>query len=169
MANQLEINGVCGGNSLVSLFLIYLGALLETLMRSILSWSIYKGGIFRHYSQKSMLFNNFIACNFLLEVNNSSFLHCFNSYFVTHLSKICSDHSPLLITARSQTPPRAKLFGFENYWLEYPQCHSVVKLDWDSNLILPTCTLSHIFLVELGRISSIGGNLAWILWTKTSS
>lgn len=40
MANQLEINGVCGGNSLVSLFLIYLGALLETLMGSILSWSI---------------------------------------------------------------------------------------------------------------------------------
>lgn len=95
-----------------------------------------------------VFFNDFIVKNSLLHVNsivsnftwhnrrfgpncrwakldkcliNTGWSHCFSSFFVTHLLRIYSDHSPLLLNARSRIPTRTKIFRFENYWLQYVQ------------------------------------------------
>lgn len=55
---------------------------------------------------------------------NFNWSHCFSSYFISHLPRICSNHSLLLIFVLSWTPTKTRIFRFENYWLEYAQCHS---------------------------------------------
>lgn len=65
---------------------------------------------------------------------NFNWSHCFSSYFISHLPRICSNHSLLLIFVLSWTPTKTRIFRFENYWLEYAQCHSchyIVKSSQD--------------------------------------
>lgn len=123
-----------------------------------------------------VFFNDFIVKNSLLHVNsivsnftwhnrrfgpncrwakldkcliNTGWSHCFSSFFVTHLLRIYSDHSPLLLNARSRIPTRTKIFRFENYWLQYVQWHHIVSSDRDFK---PHSSHMHafflIFLVE---------------------
>lgn len=118
------------------------------------------GGSFAYYSRKSPLFNDFIARNGLLDVGfvgppftwcngqswfarrwvrldrwlaNTHWTSRFSSYLNSHLPRISSDHSPLVLTAYHKTLVKGKVFLFDNYWLGYLDCHRVVNSSWNFN------------------------------------
>lgn len=104
------------------------------------------------------MFNEFISKNNLLDLSFSSFEFSWyngcsrsahrwarldrclvnidwitfnNNCFISHLPRICSNHSPLLLTTWAQVHTRNRVFRFGNYWLEYPRCHKTVKNAWN--------------------------------------
>jgi len=46
---------------------------------------------------------------------------------------IGSDRSPILLSLNPTELRRKKLFRFETYWLEHPECEEVVKKAWNEN------------------------------------
>ena len=46
------------------------------------------------------------------------------------VTRIGSDHTPLLLSTGGTTPPRLNRFHFENFWLEYPEFVEAVRLRW---------------------------------------
>ncbi|KAJ0972477.1 hypothetical protein J5N97_020436 [Dioscorea zingiberensis] len=125
---------------------------------AILNTDEHRGGCFDHYSLKSKFFNQFISDNHLFDLGfigspytwcnnqlglarrwarldrilaNNDWLTKFDSYFVKHLPRTASDHSPLLLTAKFYSHQRQRVFRFDNYWLEYDACHSYVSKAWN--------------------------------------
>ncbi|KAJ0960379.1 hypothetical protein J5N97_001796 [Dioscorea zingiberensis] len=119
----------------------------------------HRGGGFDHYSTKSRLFNGFVNENCLLDLGfigspytwcnnqlglarrwarldrflaNSDWVSKFDTYFINHLPRTASDHSPLLLTANFHSPHKHKVFRFDNFWLEYDKCHEHVTKAWYS-------------------------------------
>ncbi|XP_039141957.1 uncharacterized protein LOC120279156 [Dioscorea cayenensis subsp. rotundata] len=120
---------------------------------SILSPSDHKGGRFYYYSRKALFFRDFIDSNNLFNLNSSGppFTWCnnqrglarrwarldrclvnlewsslFKNCTLKHLSRSCSDHSPLLLSIFANDSRSRNLFRFENFWFDYTDCHSVV-------------------------------------------
>ncbi|CAM0912939.1 unnamed protein product [Alopecurus aequalis] len=46
------------------------------------------------------------------------------------LTRVGSDHTPLLLSAGGACPPRSNRFHFENFWLEQPRFMEMVCLKW---------------------------------------
>ncbi|XP_070039509.1 uncharacterized protein [Nicotiana tomentosiformis] len=72
------------------------------------------------------------------------FRHCINtcnlsdlgfkgSLEVTHLSKIGSDHSPMLLKYDIEAPPIKKSFRFLNFWTKHESFKEVVKENWNAD------------------------------------
>lgn len=72
----------------------------------------------------------------------------FSAYIIFHLPRICSDHSPLLISVVTRASSKSKVFHFENYWLEYPLCHNTIRKAWN---FTPHSTTMHRFTHILSR------------------
>lgn len=125
---------------------------------SIVHGDEHKGGLFRYYACKARLFSNFIAVNGLLEVGytGSAFTWCnnqsglarrwarldrclvnsawaanFDVYVTVHLPSICSDHAPLLLKMSARSVGKTIIFRFDNYWLDYLDCHGIVRNAWN--------------------------------------
>lgn len=109
----------------------------------------HKGGHFHYYASKPCLFSDFIAKNALMDLDfvghwfswcngqygqarrwacldhcsiNAQWSSMFNSYKLTHLPKISSNHSPLLLNVVDNTVFRHKIFCFEIFWFENMDC-----------------------------------------------
>lgn len=107
---------------------------------SITNHSEHKCGCFNHYSCKAVLFNNFIAENSLLDINftgseftqynghtglarrwdlldrwlvNTTWTSHYSNFYVAHLPRINSDHSPLLLIAQVRVSSSSRIFRFE--------------------------------------------------------
>ncbi|XP_075633948.1 uncharacterized protein LOC142606496 [Castanea sativa] len=64
-------------------------------------------------------------------LGNSEFLIRFPGTRVSHLSCMSSDHAPLLIDLTGlESPPRKKVFRFEEMWLSNTRCGEIVEAVW---------------------------------------
>lgn len=113
----------------------------------------HRGGNFSHYASKSSFFSDFIFSNNLFDLGfsgsrftwcngqeglarrwarldrflaNSLWLLDFQRISNTHLPRIFSDHSPLLLSAFKSAYTPKKSFRFDNCWLDYAGCHESV-------------------------------------------
>ncbi|XP_070040704.1 uncharacterized protein [Nicotiana tomentosiformis] len=76
---------------------------------------------------------------------------------ITHLSKVGSDHSPMLLSYNLGTTPIKKSFRFLNFWAEHESFRDVVKENWTAdfhanpfkNASLEEVVLAHEVLFEL--------------------
>lgn len=125
---------------------------------SIISSNDHKGGSYRHYSCKAALFSDFISSNRLLDLHyiGSNFTWCnnrsgaarrwarldrclvnlvwysmFNSYSLTYLPRLFSDHAPLLLTVNNRNARRFFTFRFNNIWFDYLGCHDAIRKAFD--------------------------------------
>ncbi|XP_075088447.1 uncharacterized protein LOC142170438 [Nicotiana tabacum] len=64
---------------------------------------------------------------------NLEFQQRFPGVEITHLSKIGSDHCPMLIKCDIETPPIKKPFRFLNFWVKHETFKSVVKANWQAD------------------------------------
>jgi hypothetical protein len=55
------------------------------------------------------------------------------------LTRIGSDHSPLLLSSGGGSPPRLNRFHFENYWLSQPGFVEAVQSKWVAAAASPPC------------------------------
>lgn len=117
----------------------------------------HRGGSHYYYNHKASVFSDFIASNNLLNIDyvgppftwcnnqsglarrwarldrclaNSIWLNSFETCLVKHLPRFLSDHSPLLLMISPRVLNKKKIFRFENFWLDYLGCHSVVREAW---------------------------------------
>ncbi|XP_075656619.1 uncharacterized protein LOC142626791 [Castanea sativa] len=64
-------------------------------------------------------------------LGNSEFLMRFPGTRVSHLRCMSSDHTPLLINLTGlESPPRKKVFRFEEMWLSNTRCGEIVEAVW---------------------------------------
>ncbi|WOK97281.1 hypothetical protein Cni_G05989 [Canna indica] len=90
----------------------------------------------------------------------------FNTYgysLVTHLSRIGSNHRPILLTAEHSKSARkyGRKFVFEHYWMEHSELEVIIKENWTANKN------------ELNQMEVIGQNLTSLShiltrWTKSN-
>ncbi|XP_039120543.1 uncharacterized protein LOC120256952 [Dioscorea cayenensis subsp. rotundata] len=141
-------------NELSKISFINLPWLIIGDFNSILFPNEHKGGRFSHYSRKARFFRSFVDSNNLFDLNfsgaqftwcnnqiglarrwarldrciaNSNWISRFNNFTLKHLSRSFSDHSPLLLSVSDSIIRRRFLFKFENFWLDYIDCHSIVR------------------------------------------
>lgn len=67
-------------------------------------------------------------------VYNSRWFDCLNATLVTHLSKSCSNHAPLLIKINKENITAIKYFRFLYFWVEHPDFHKTVQDIWDHTI-----------------------------------
>lgn len=91
---------------------------------------------------------------------NTSWLDRFSFYTLNHLSRLFSDHAPLLLNVSSHIGNAHKVFRFENYWLDYIGCHEAVKAAWSCS---PNGNPMHVFSHFISRTRY---NI--ISWNRTS-
>ncbi|OIS96373.1 hypothetical protein A4A49_25687 [Nicotiana attenuata] len=69
----------------------------------------------------------------------------FSETTAEHLSRVCSDHAPLLINLKKSLIPRPKYFKFLDFWTKHDEFLTVVQEEW---------------------LEPIQGNALWILHQK---
>lgn len=79
---------------------------------------------------------------------NAAWISNFASYSLTHISRIFSDHVPLLLSISSNPSHRNNFFKLENYWCDYISCQDDV---WDAWNFSPCGTPLHAFTHFLHR------------------
>jgi hypothetical protein len=62
---------------------------------------------------------------------SSSWATSYPNTSVKVLSRPVSDHTPFLVAIGTHVP-KARLFHFQNYWMDFPDFLSVVQLHWDT-------------------------------------
>ncbi|XP_015169175.1 uncharacterized protein [Solanum tuberosum] len=67
-------------------------------------------------------------------VHNSQWFGVFNATSVTHLSRTCSDHSPLLVKMNFDNTHIIKYFKFLNIWTEHTEFLETVKHSWNKEV-----------------------------------
>ncbi|XP_039130816.1 uncharacterized protein LOC120267185 [Dioscorea cayenensis subsp. rotundata] len=136
----------------------------------------HRGGSFYYYARKARYFVNFIESTNLLDlqfigprftwcnkkagtarrwarldrglINLEWSSRCRSTRF-QHLPKVFSDHAPLLVTVNLSNSHIRSPFRFNNYWLDYVGCHSVVRRAWAFS---PNGTPMHAFTHLLFRL-----------------
>jgi hypothetical protein len=90
------------------------------------------------------------------------------------LSRPISDHIPYVVMVDSHIP-KASLFRFENFWVDFPGFYDTVKLHWDSNPFFSNMarTISAKFkqlrkslkawYKELFKLNKLINNCSWVL------
>lgn len=61
---------------------------------------------------------------------NEEWLFSWPDTCISHLARTGSDHCPLLLTTDPLMTKGRKLFRFEAYWAEDPECKEVVSNQW---------------------------------------
>ncbi|XP_019234735.1 PREDICTED: uncharacterized protein LOC109215174 [Nicotiana attenuata] len=64
---------------------------------------------------------------------NAEFQNLMPALEITHLSKVGSDHSPMMLNCRNNMVPVKKPFRFLNFWTKHPTFKSVVKENWSAD------------------------------------
>ncbi|KAH0769974.1 hypothetical protein KY290_013955 [Solanum tuberosum] len=68
-------------------------------------------------------------------VHNSQWFDVFNATSVTHLSRTCSDHAPLLVKMNFDNTHIIKYFKFLNIWIEHTEFLEIVKHSWNEEVV----------------------------------
>ncbi|XP_075081792.1 uncharacterized protein LOC142166427 [Nicotiana tabacum] len=77
---------------------------------------------------------------------NVEWFDLFGETKVTHLSRICSDHAPLLMEYGNYDPTHTKYFKFLNIWVDHDEYLNVIQQSW---------------------VEEVHGNPLYILYQKT--
>ena len=60
------------------------------------------------------------------------------------LTRVGSDHSPLLLSSGGGAPPRSTRFHFEEFWLGQPGFVEAVRLKWEAAVVSPPRTYNAV-------------------------
>ncbi|XP_070020059.1 uncharacterized protein [Nicotiana sylvestris] len=91
----------------------------------------FKGSIFTWWngrSEEDCIFKRLDRC-----FGNHELQQTFPGLEVTHLSKIGSDHCPMLLKCDIETPLIKKSFRFLNFWTKHETFKDVVKENWNAD------------------------------------
>ena len=72
----------------------------------------------------------YVAARLNRALSKSSWIDNFEDPIVTHLPRLSSDHSPLLLTHRLRPVAKNIPFKFEEMWLSYESFTAVVENSW---------------------------------------
>lgn len=72
----------------------------------------------------------YVAARLDRAFSNTSWLDNFSDPSVTHLPRLCSDHSHLLLSHRKKLSPKNFPFKFEEMWLSHDSFLKVVETSW---------------------------------------
>ncbi|XP_009803099.2 uncharacterized protein [Nicotiana sylvestris] len=89
----------------------------------------FKGSIFTWWngrSEEDCIFKILDRC-----FGNNELQQTFLGWEITHLSKIGSDHCPMLLKCDIETAPIRKSFRFLNFWTKHETFKDVVKENWN--------------------------------------
>ncbi|XP_070002742.1 uncharacterized protein LOC142165914 [Nicotiana tabacum] len=102
----------------------------------------FKGSIFTWWngrSEEDCIFKRLDRC-----FGNNELQQTFPGLEVTHLSKIGSDHCPMLLKCDIETPPIKKSFRFLNFWTKHETFKEVVKENWNADFSAnPFCIFNY--------------------------
>ncbi|XP_075097908.1 uncharacterized protein LOC142175228 [Nicotiana tabacum] len=73
---------------------------------------------------------------------------------VTHLSKIGSDHSPMLLKCDFEAPPVKKSFRFLNFWVKHDTFKDVIRENWHADFSANPFILLNFKLKKLKKALS---------------
>ncbi|XP_019251335.1 PREDICTED: uncharacterized protein LOC109230274 [Nicotiana attenuata] len=68
-------------------------------------------------------------------VYNSAWFDTLNATTVTHLSRACSDHAPLVVKINNETTQHIKYFKFLNFWTDHHEYIQTVQNAWEEEVI----------------------------------
>nr|XP_009781794.1 PREDICTED: uncharacterized protein LOC104230633 [Nicotiana sylvestris] len=90
-------------------------------------------------SEEDCIFKRLDRC-----FGNNELQQTFLGLEVTHLSKIGSDHCPMLLKCDIETPPIKKSFRFINFWTKHETFKEVVKENWNADFSAnPFCIFNY--------------------------
>ncbi|XP_016437040.2 uncharacterized protein LOC107763116 [Nicotiana tabacum] len=102
----------------------------------------FKGSIFTWWngrSEEDRIFKRLDRC-----FGNHELQQTFPGLEVTHLSKIGSDHCPMLLKCDIETPPIKKSFRFLNLWTKHETFKDLVKENWNADFSAnPFCIFNY--------------------------
>nr|XP_009768841.1 PREDICTED: uncharacterized protein LOC104219801 [Nicotiana sylvestris] len=100
--------------------------------RSIFTW-------WNGRSEEDCIFKRLDRC-----LGNNELQQTFPGLEITHLSKIGSDHCPMLLKCDIETPPIKKSFRFFNFWTKHETFKDVVKENWNADFSAnPFCIFNY--------------------------
>ncbi|XP_075084813.1 uncharacterized protein LOC142168055 [Nicotiana tabacum] len=91
----------------------------------------FKGSIYTWWNgraEEDCIFKRLDRC-----VANMEYQQTFPGLEVTHLSKIGSDHSPMLLKCNIDAAPVKKSFRFLNFWVKHESFKDVVRENWHAD------------------------------------
>ncbi|XP_016473910.2 uncharacterized protein LOC107795741 [Nicotiana tabacum] len=91
----------------------------------------FEGSIFTWWNRRSeeeCIFKRLDRC-----FGNNELQQTFPGLEITHLSKIGSDHCPMLLKCDIETTPIKKSFRFLNFWTKHETFKDVVKENWNAD------------------------------------
>lgn len=91
-------------------------------------------------------------------LTNANWLADHPNYYIHHLPRITSDHSPMLLTDHTYTNTQTKTFRYENMWHSHHSFKETVYTDW-AKLSTTNCSLD-------SKLSSLATYL--LTWNKNS-
>ncbi|XP_019251026.1 PREDICTED: uncharacterized protein LOC109229940 [Nicotiana attenuata] len=112
----------------------------------------FKGSIFTWWNGRSeddCIFNRLDRCLGNMELQQS-----FPGLEITHLSKIGSDHCPMLLKCDIETPPIKKSFKFLNFWTKNDTFKDVVKENWNADFSANPFVMFNHKLKKLKKVLS---------------
>eukprot|EP00268_Persea_americana_P034025 TRINITY_DN33662_c0_g2_i1.p1 TRINITY_DN33662_c0_g2~~TRINITY_DN33662_c0_g2_i1.p1 ORF type:complete len:402 (-),score=60.83 TRINITY_DN33662_c0_g2_i1:2739-3944(-) len=72
----------------------------------------------------------YVAARLDRAFTNSTWLDRFGDLMITHLPRLSSDHSPLILSHRIRSIPKNMPFKFEEMWLSHNSFKSLVEQSW---------------------------------------
>lgn len=99
---------------------------------------------------------------------NATWFSTLQNFSYKHLARTNSNHYPFFLTIRDSQHSKAKVFHFDNYWLDYEGCHNSVLKAWNINsssshlqaiLHSITCTKNNLLKLRYAGLSSIDSEL----------
>ncbi|XP_019248338.1 PREDICTED: uncharacterized protein LOC109227594 [Nicotiana attenuata] len=112
----------------------------------------FKGSIFTWWNGRSeddCIFKRLDRC-----LGNMELQQTFPGFEITHLSKIGSDHCPMLLKCDIETPPIKKSFKFLNFWTKNDTFKDVVKENWNADFSANPFVLFNHKLKKLKKVFS---------------
>ncbi|XP_009796364.2 uncharacterized protein [Nicotiana sylvestris] len=113
----------------------------------------FKGSIYTWWNgraEENCIFKRLDRC-----LANLEFQNLWPGIEVEHLTKIGSDHSPLLIKLSPEVAPIKKSFRFLNFWLKHESFHEVVRQNWQADFFANPFTMFNHKLKKLKKVLSI--------------
>ncbi|XP_070034714.1 uncharacterized protein [Nicotiana tomentosiformis] len=112
----------------------------------------FKGSIFTWWNGRAdedFIFKRLDRC-----LANMEFQQTFPILEVTHLSKIGSDHSPMLLKCDFEAPPVKKSFRFLNFWVKHDTFKDVIRENWHADFSANPFILLNFKLKKLKKALS---------------
>ncbi|XP_059288856.1 uncharacterized protein LOC132042280 [Lycium ferocissimum] len=113
----------------------------------------YKGSVFTWWNGRGAddcVFKRLDRC-----LGNFELQQLFPGLEITHLIKLGSDHSPLLLECKQQVQQFKKSFKFLNFWTKHVTFLDVVKENWETDVVANSFMTFNVKLKKLKKILSV--------------